>query len=154
MSDITAALLADQLARVEEINAARLVIWDAYHAAFESLERSGVVRRPVVPDGVQHNAHLYRLQLADRATRDAVIAALGVAGISAYFHYVPLHSAPAGLRNARVHGSMDVTVAAAEQLVRLPLWVGLTADDIGRVSAEVHRALGAPGLPRGSTRDD
>lgn len=143
MSDITAALLADQLALVDQITAARSAIWDAYHAAFEPLERAGLVRRPVVPDGVQHNAHLYRLMLADRATRDAVIAALEAAGISAYFHYVPLHSAPAGLRNARVHGSMDVTDAAAHQLVRLPLWVGLTEDDLGRVAAEVRRALGA-----------
>jgi dTDP-4-amino-4,6-dideoxygalactose transaminase len=153
MSDITAALLADQLAYVEQITAARLAIWEAYHAAFEPLERAGLVRRPVVPEGVQHNAHLYRLQLADRATRDGVIAALAAAGISAYFHYVPLHSAPAGLRNARVHGSMEVTDAAAQQLVRLPLWVGLTEDDIGRVAAEVHRALGAQALQRESTAD-
>jgi dTDP-4-amino-4,6-dideoxygalactose transaminase len=143
MSDITAALLADQLARVAQITAARLAIWDAYHAAFEPLEQAGLVRRPVVPDGAQHNAHLYRLQLADRATRDAVIAALAAAGVSAYFHYVPLHSAPAGLRHARVHGPMDVTDAAAARLVRLPLWVGLTEDDVARIAAELRSALGA-----------
>jgi dTDP-4-amino-4,6-dideoxygalactose transaminase len=143
MSDITAALLADQLARVAQITAARLAIWDAYHAAFAPLEQAGLVRRPVVPDGAQHNAHLYRLQLADRATRDAVIAALAAAGVSAYFHYVPLHSAPAGLRHARVHGPMDVTDAAAARLVRLPLWVGLTEDDVARIAAELRRALGA-----------
>jgi dTDP-4-amino-4,6-dideoxygalactose transaminase len=148
MSDITAALLADQLERVGQITAARLAIWDAYHAAFAPLEQAGLVRRPVVPAGAQHNAHLYRLQLADRATRDAVIAALGAAGISAYFHYVPLHSAPAGLRNGRVHGPMEVTEAAAGQLVRLPLWIGLTEDDVARVAAEVHRALGVTGPGR------
>jgi dTDP-4-amino-4,6-dideoxygalactose transaminase len=143
MSDISAALLAEQLERVEQINAARMAIWDAYHSAFESLERAGLARRPVIPAGVQHNAHLYRLQLADRATRDGVIAALAAAGISAYFHYVPLHSAPAGVRHARVHGPMDVTDAAASQLVRLPLWVGLREDDVARVVVEVRRALGA-----------
>jgi dTDP-4-amino-4,6-dideoxygalactose transaminase len=143
MSDITAALLADQLGRVEQINAARMAIWDAYHVAFEPLERAGLVRRPVVPEGAQHNAHLYRLLLADRTTRDGVIAALAATGISAYFHYVPLHSAPAGARYARVHGSMDVTDAAAAQLVRLPMWVGLTPQDVARVVGEVRRALGA-----------
>jgi dTDP-4-amino-4,6-dideoxygalactose transaminase len=143
MSDITAAVLADQLERVAQITAARMAIWDAYHAAFEPLERAGLLRRPVVPAGAQHNAHLYRLQLADRATRDALIAALGATGVSAYFHYVPLHSAPAGLRHARVHGPMDVTEDAAGRLVRLPLWVGLTEDDVARIAAEVARALGA-----------
>jgi dTDP-4-amino-4,6-dideoxygalactose transaminase len=143
MSDISAALLAGQLRRVAEINAARMAIWDAYHAAFEPLEQAGLVRRPVVPQAAGHNAHLYRLQLADRATRDGLIAALASAGISAYFHYVPLHSAPAGLRHARVHGPMDVTESAAARLVRLPLWVGLSADDVARVAAEVGRALRA-----------
>jgi dTDP-4-amino-4,6-dideoxygalactose transaminase len=143
MSDITAAVLAGQLERVAQITAARMAIWDAYHAAFEPLERAGLLRRPLVPAGARHNAHLYRLQLADRATRDGLIAALAAAGISAYFHYVPLHSAPAGLRHARVHGPMDVTEAAAARLVRLPLWVGLGEDDIARIAAEVTRALGA-----------
>jgi dTDP-4-amino-4,6-dideoxygalactose transaminase len=141
LSDISAALLAAQLERVAEINAARMAIWDAYHAAFEPLERAGLVRRPVVPAGAGHNAHLYRLQLADRATRDAVITALAASGISAYFHYVPLHSAPAGREFTRTHGPLDVTEAAAATLVRLPLWIGLTADDVARVAAEVTRAL-------------
>ena len=143
MSDITAALLAEQLERVAQITAARLAIWDAYHAAFEPLEQAGLVRRPVVPQRAQHNAHLYRLLLADRATRDGVIAALAAAGIGAYFHYVPLHSAPAGRRYGRVHGPMDVTDAVAAQLVRLPLWVGLTAADVVRVTHELRRVLGA-----------
>ncbi len=146
MSDISAALLAGQLARVAEINAARMAIWDAYHAGFEALERAGLVRRPVVPEGAQHNAHLYRLQVADRATRDGLIATLAGAGISAYFHYVPLHSAPAGLRHGRVHGPLDVTEDAAARLVRMPLWVGLGEEDVARVVAEVRRALGALGL--------
>ena len=143
MSDITAAVLAGQLERVAQITAARREIWDAYHAGFEPLERAGLLRRPVVPARARHNAHLYRLQLADRAARDAVIAALGAAGIGAYFHYVPLHSAPAGLRHARVHGPMDVTDDAAKRLVRMPLWIGLTPEQIAQVVAEVGRALDA-----------
>jgi len=140
MSDVTAALLAEQLERVGEITAARLEIWEAYHAAFESFEQAGVLRRPVVPEGARHNAHLYRLMLADRAARDRVIETLAAAGIAAYFHYVPLHSAPAGRRFGRVHGPMAVTDAAAEQLVRLPLWVGITPGDVARVVQGVAAA--------------
>jgi dTDP-4-amino-4,6-dideoxygalactose transaminase len=140
MSDVVAALLSEQLERVAEVTAARLAIWDAYHAAFEPLEQAGVVRRPVVPAGAQHNAHLYRLMLPDRAARDAVIARLAADGISAYFHYVPLHSAPAGRRFGRVHGPIDVTEAAAGTLVRLPLWVGLDDDDVARVAQGVAAA--------------
>lgn len=133
MSDVTAALLAEQLERVAQITAARLKIWDAYHAALEPLERAGTLRRPVVPGGAGHNGHLYRIMLADLAARDAIIAALAADGIAAYFHYVPLHSAPAGRRFGRAHGPMDVTDAAAEQLLRLPLWVGMTSGDVARV---------------------
>jgi dTDP-4-amino-4,6-dideoxygalactose transaminase len=140
LSDLAAALLADQLERVEQITAARLAIWDAYHEAFEPLERRGVLRRPVVPPGAGHNAHLYRLVLADRTARDAVISTLAADGISAYFHYVPLHSAPAGVRFGRTHGPMDVTDAVAQTLVRMPLWVGLTDDDVARVVQGVAAA--------------
>lgn len=140
MSDVTAALLAEQLERVDEITAARLEIWEAYHAAFEDAEQAAVLRRPVVPTGARHNAHLYRLMLADRGARDRLIAALEADGIAAYFHYVPLHSAPAGRRFGRVHGPMDVTDAAADQVLRLPLWVGLTADDIARVAQGIAAA--------------
>ncbi|MGH2898255.1 MAG: dTDP-4-amino-4,6-dideoxygalactose transaminase [Solirubrobacteraceae bacterium] len=140
MSDVTAALLAEQLRRVEQITAARLELWHAYHAAFESLEQAGVLRRPVVPDGAVHNAHLYRLMLADRVARDRVIATLAADEVAAYFHYVPLHSAPAGVRFGRAHGSMEVTDAAAAQIVRLPLWVGMTLGDVARVAQGVAAA--------------
>ncbi len=140
MSDVIAGLLAEQLERVEQITAARLAIWDAYHAAFEQLEQDGVLRRPVIPAGAQHNAHLYRLMLPDRAARDAVIARLAADEISAYFHYVPLHGSPAGRRFGRVDGPIAVTEAAAAQLVRLPLWVGLDDDDVARVAQGVAAA--------------
>lgn len=140
MSDVTAALLVEQLERVAQITAARLQIWDAYHAALEPLERAGALRRPVVPAGAGHNAHLYRIMLPDLATRDAVIAALAADEIAAYFHYVPLHSAPAGRRFGRAHGPMVVTDGAAEQLLRLPLWVGMTSGDVERVVRGVAAA--------------
>jgi dTDP-4-amino-4,6-dideoxygalactose transaminase len=140
MSDVTAALLAEQLERVAQITAARLAIWDAYHEAFAALEQAGALRRPVIPPGAGHNAHLYRIVLADRAARDAVIAALAADEISAYFHSVPLHSAPAGRRLGRTHGPMDVTDAAGERLLRLPLWVGMTEGDVARVAQGVAAA--------------
>jgi dTDP-4-amino-4,6-dideoxygalactose transaminase len=143
MSDVSAAILSEQLERVAEITAARRAIWDAYHEAFEPLERAGVLQRPVVPAGAQHNAHLYRLLLEDRGVRDGVIAALAAAGIQAYFHYVPLHSSAAGRRFGRVHGPMDVTDAAAGRLVRLPLWPGMSEADVDRVTQGVRRALAA-----------
>lgn len=143
MSDVSAALLAAQLERVEEITAARRAIWDAYHEAFAPLERAGLLRRPIVPARTLHNAHLYRLLFEDGAVRDGVIAALAAAGIQAYFHYVPLHSSPAGRRFGRVHGPMEVTDAAAARLVRLPLWPGMTGGDVDRVAEGVRRALGA-----------
>jgi len=142
MSDVSAALLADQLEHLAQITAARLLIWDAYHAALEPLERAGLLQRPTIPAGARHNAHLYRLMLRDRAARDGLIKALAAEGIGAYFHYVPLHSAPAGKRFGRVHGPMDVTDAAAGRLVRLPLWVGMSGGDVNRVADAVGRALG------------
>jgi dTDP-4-amino-4,6-dideoxygalactose transaminase len=141
MSEITAALLAEQLECLAMITAARLEIWDAYHAALEPLERAGLLQRPAMPSGARHNAHLYRLLLRDRRTRDGLIRALAAEGIAAYFHYIPLHSAPGGERFGRVHGSMAVTDAAAGRLVRLPLWVGMTGREVARVADAVGRAL-------------
>jgi len=141
MSDVTAALLAEQLECLAEITAARLEIWDAYHAALEPFEHAGLLQRPAIAPGARHNAHLYRLMLRDRGTRDGLIKALAAEGIGAYFHYVPLHSAPGGQRFGRVHGPMDVTDAAAGRLVRLPLWVGMTGGDVARIADAVGRAL-------------
>jgi dTDP-4-amino-4,6-dideoxygalactose transaminase len=141
MSDFTAALLADQLEHLAEITEARLRIWNAYHAALEPLENAGLLRRPTIPGGANHNAHLYRIMLRDRPRRDAMIASLAENLIEAQFHYVPLHSSPAGRRYGRVCGTMRVTDAAAESLVRLPLWVGMTLSDVDRVASAVGRAL-------------
>ncbi|MCA1657259.1 MAG: DegT/DnrJ/EryC1/StrS family aminotransferase, partial [Actinobacteria bacterium] len=143
LSDVSAALLVDQLERVEEITTARMAVWDAYHAAFEPLERAGLVRRPVVPAQAVRNAHLYRLVFDDIGTRRRVTAALAAEGVAAYFHYVPLHSAPAGRRHGRVSGTMEVTDAAAAGLLRLPLWVGMSLDDVALVAGIVSAALGA-----------
>jgi dTDP-4-amino-4,6-dideoxygalactose transaminase len=141
MSDVTAALLLGQLERLDAITAARLKIWNAYHAALEPLEAAGLVRRPRFSAGSRHNGHLYYLLLGDRDRRDGVIAHLRAQGIHAYFHYVPLHSSPAGRRFGRPHGELSTTDAVASGLVRLPLWVGMTETDVDRVATAVAEAL-------------
>jgi len=121
-SELTAAFLAAQLEQAETVTRDRLATWSYYHAAFEELERRGVVTRPVVPAHTTHNGHLYYLLLGSEALRDRLIADLNAAGITASFHYVPLHSSPAGRRYGRTCGALPVTEHAARQLVRLPLW--------------------------------
>ena len=141
-SEISAAFLYAQMERADEITRRRFEVWEGYHRRFEALEASGLVRRPVVPDRCEHNAHMYYLLVADGSTRDRVIAHLAERSIQAVFHYVPLHSSPAGQRFGRSGGSLAETERVAERLVRLPFWIGLDEDDLDRVAAEVERALG------------
>jgi dTDP-4-amino-4,6-dideoxygalactose transaminase len=124
-SEIIAAFLFAQLEQVAQVNAGRIAVWRAYHDAFAALESAGLLRRPIVPEACGHNGHMYYLLLPDLATRTAFIADLRTAGVSSVFHYVPLHSAPAGIRFGRPFGTLPVTDAAGEQLVRLPLWPGV-----------------------------
>lgn len=144
MSEINASFLWAQLEAADEITAARLRTWELYHQRFRALERSGVIRRPVVPEGVVHNAHMYYLLLPDRARRDRLIAELHARDIQAVFHYVPLHSSPAGRRYGRVAGGLPVTDEMSGRLVRLPLWVGMGEELADRVAAAVEGAVCAP----------
>jgi dTDP-4-amino-4,6-dideoxygalactose transaminase len=140
-SEITAAFLYAQLEAATELTAHRRLVWDAYHDAFAPLEQEGLVRRPIVPVGCEHNAHLYYLLLPNLEARTRLIAALRAQGIGAPFHYVPLHSAPAGRRLGRVHGSMAVTDGISDRLVRLPLWPAITAQDIAQVIEAVQQQV-------------
>lgn len=133
MSEISAAFLWAQIERARAITRRRLEIWDAYHQAFEKLEREGAVRRPIVPDNCAHNAHMYYLLLPTHELRDLVIEVLRERGAQAVFHYVPLHSAPAGRRFGRAAGDLAATDAASEQLVRLPLWPDMDDGQVARV---------------------
>lgn len=123
--ELIAAFLSAQMEEVEAITAARLALWERYHEAFAPLEQTGRVRRPVIPAECRHNAHMYYLLVPGLTERSALIAHLEQAGINAVFHYVPLHSSPAGLRFGRSCGELSVTVGMSERLLRLPLWVGL-----------------------------
>lgn len=125
--ELIAAFLWAQLEHGEEITARRLDIWQRYHQAFAAVEGAGHVRRPRVPQDCGHNAHMYYLLFPDMEKRSAFITALKDEGIHTVFHYVPLHLSPAGRRFGRASGNLDVTVSLADRLVRLPLWVGLEA---------------------------
>lgn len=123
--EIIAAFLWAQMEEVDAITNRRLAMWDTYHQSFADAERAGKFRRPIVPEHCQHNAHMYYLLLPNLAVRTALIAKLKALGVNAVFHYIPLHSAPAGRKYARVNGELPVTDDVANRLLRLPLWVGM-----------------------------
>jgi dTDP-4-amino-4,6-dideoxygalactose transaminase len=139
--EIIAAFLWAQMEEADNLTRRRLGIWNTYHNAFADLESRKLVRRPVVPAGCDNNAHMYYLLLPDLAKRTQFIEAMAKSGIGAVFHYVPLHSSPAGLRYGRSHGNLPVTVSAGERLVRLPLWLGVEdqLDTIIRRAADAAR---------------
>jgi dTDP-4-amino-4,6-dideoxygalactose transaminase len=124
-SELIAAFLWAQMEEADAITQRRLAIWQAYHDAFADLELRGKVRRPQIPDHCVHNAHMYQLLLPNLEKRTAFISALKAEGISSVFHYVPLHTAPSGLKCGRAVGEMRQTTKLSDRLVRLPLWVGL-----------------------------
>jgi len=126
--ELIAAFLWAQLEEAERITSERLASWARYHELLEPLEAKGILRRPVVPEGCQHNAHMYYVLLTQEIDRQFVLSELKRNEIHSVFHYVPLHSSPAGRRYGRVHGGLDVTNRQSERLVRLPLWVGLASE--------------------------
>jgi dTDP-4-amino-4,6-dideoxygalactose transaminase len=130
--EVTAAFLWAQMQEAESITQRRLTLWESYHQALAPLEADGRLRRPVVPDVCQTNAHMYYILLPSPERRTEVIASLAQRGINTVFHYVPLHSAPAGKRFGRVSGSMHNTDSLSGRLLRLPLWLGME-DQIGYI---------------------
>jgi dTDP-4-amino-4,6-dideoxygalactose transaminase len=120
-SEITSAFLLAQLQAGPSITAARLEAWQRYHKAFEGLERTGRLRRPVIPAECTHNGHIYYLLAPDAAARDRALASLAARGINAVMHYVPLHSSPAGLRFGRTDAPLRLTDNLSARLLRLPL---------------------------------
>lgn len=123
--EIIAAFLWAQMEEAQRITQRRLDIWQQYHETFAPLEVAGKLRRPIIPDGCRHNAHMYYILLESLEKRSKLIAKLKDQGVNAVFHYVPLHSSPAGQKYGRVHGKMIHTEDLADRLLRLPLWVGL-----------------------------
>lgn len=128
-SDLNAAYLWAQLERADQINDDRLATWRAYYDAFLPLAEADRVELPTVPRGCVHNAHMFYLKLADLAERTAFIDHLKGRGVMAVFHYVPLHSSPAGLRYGRFSGADEFTTRESDRLVRLPMYYGLAEKD-------------------------
>ena len=136
-SDMNAAYLWAQLEEADTINEARLAIWNAYYQAFKPLEDKGLVTLPTVPADCRHNAHMFYLKLKTLEERSAFIAFLRERGVMSVFHYIPLHSAPAGIKFGRFDGEDVYTTADSERLTRLPLYYGMTDEDLQKVIESV-----------------
>lgn len=131
--ELIAAFLWAQLEEADRITQERLAIWQIYHDLLEPLELEGSLRRPIIPKDCQHNAHMYYVLLAPEIDRQYVLDEFKRNDINSVFHYVPLHSSPFGLHCSRTHGTLDVTIAQSERLIRLPIWVGLRPEQQQRV---------------------
>lgn len=140
-SELTAAFLWAQLEEAQGITNERLAIWQRYHVMLEPLELRGLLRRPIVPENCQQNGHLYYVLLAPGIDRGMVLARLKDEKINAVFHYVPLHSAPAGRRFGRASGQLSLTTSLSERLIRLPMWIGLSETQQERVCDTLSKIL-------------
>lgn len=127
-SDLNAAYLWAQLETADDILADRMATWNAYYQAFEPLAAAGVLEVPTIPDHCTHNAHMFYLKCRDMEERTAFIAHMRAAQVQCVFHYIPLHSAPAGKKFGHFAGEDRFTTKESERLVRLPLYHGLTEE--------------------------
>lgn len=141
--ELIAAFLWAQLEEAQSITVQRLGSWRVYHHLLASLEAEGMLRRPVIPEYCQHNAHMYYVLLAPGINRQTVLDELKRHDIFSVFHYVPLHSSPGGQRYGRAHGDLAVTNRQSERLIRLPLWVGLTIQQQYEVVGVLRRGCRA-----------
>ena len=141
-SELNAAYLWAQLEMADEINEDRLHSWQRYWDAFQDLAAAGRVTLPTIPVDCVHNAHMFYIKCKDLDERTALISFLKQRDILAVFHYVPLHSAPAGLRFGRFAGEDRYTTAESDRLVRLPMYYKLTEEDQNRVIKAVRDFYG------------
>ena len=132
-SDLNAAYLWAQLEKFDEIKEDRMATWNAYDEAFRPMAEAGLFDVPFIPAECEHNAHMYYIKLKDLKERTAFIKHLKEGGVMAVFHYIPLHSSPAGLKFGRFDGEDEVTTRDSERLVRLPLYYHLTKEDRAKV---------------------
>ncbi|MEG0323377.1 MAG: dTDP-4-amino-4,6-dideoxygalactose transaminase, partial [Raoultibacter sp.] len=128
-SDLNAAYLLGQLESAQQINENRLAAWSTYFEALEPLASQGLIELPAVPQDCVHNAHLFFVKCRDLAQRTQLIKFLATQGIAAAFHYVPLHSSPAGRQYGQFVGEDCYTTSHSDRLVRLPLYYDLASDD-------------------------
>ena len=136
-SDMNAAYLWAQLQEADKINNDRLASWDKYYNAFDELEQKGYVTRPFIPEECKHNAHMFYLKAENLETRTKLISFLKENGILAVFHYVPLHSAPAGKKFGEFVGEDKYTTKESDRLLRLPMYYGLSESETDKVIEKV-----------------
>lgn len=136
--EVTAAFLWAQMEEAQKITEKRLDIWLYYHEVLAHLEVVGKLRRPIISDDCQHNAHMYYILTQSLEKRSVLIENLKEQGVNAVFHYVPLHSSPAGKKYGRVSGGLNNTEGLSDRLLRLPLWIGMTEGQ----QAHIVNALG------------
>ena len=136
--ELQSAYLWAQLEAADEMRDIRRASWQRYMTGLEALRRRGLVELPQVPAECRHNGHMAYLKVRDLGERTALLRHLVERGIHAVFHYVPLHSAPAGKRFGRFHGVDRITTSHSERLLRLPLWQGIPDEVIDQVVAAVE----------------
>ena len=139
--EVIAAFLWAQMEAAQYITGLRIDIWRKYHELLEPLEHASKLRRPIVPEYCQHNAHMYYILVATRDQRTELISKLYEHGVNAVFHYVPLHNSPGGRKFGRVSGELGVTESLSDRLIRLPLWVGMTAAHQERIADVLKRCI-------------
>lgn len=132
-SDMNAAYLLAQLDKADEINNNRLATWQYYYDNLKYLQEEGKVELPVIPEGCVHNAHMFYVKLNNLKQRTEFISYLKENGLQSTFHYIPLHSAPAGIKFGRFDGEDVYTTAESERLTRLPMYYGMTTEDRTKV---------------------
>lgn len=138
-SDINAAYLWAQLEEAEKIYTDRMNSWNLYDELFRDMAEAGIIETPYIPEGCVHNAHMYYIKAKDLEERTKLIQFLKENGVNAVFHYIPLHSAPAGRKFGRFHGEDKYTTKESERLLRLPMYYGLKEEDVKTVVAAVRK---------------
>ena len=136
-SDLNAAYLYAQLEVADDINNARLARWGEYYAELLDLRDAGLIELPYIPEHCKHNAHMFYIKAKDIAERTALTEHLKKNGISAVFHYIPLHSAPAGIKYGRFNGEDKFTTRESERILRLPMYYGLTSEEVAEVTSAI-----------------
>ena len=132
-SELNAAYLYAQLEKADEINNMRRACWDKYYECLKDLQEAGKIDLPVIPEGCEHNAHMFYIKCKDLEERTKFIKYMRDNEIGTVFHYIPLHSAPAGKKYGRFHGEDIYTTKESERLVRLPMYYGLKVEEVEEI---------------------
>lgn len=141
-SDMNAAYLYAQLEMADEINDIRLARWERYYENLKPLQEAGKIELPVIPEGCIHNGHMFYVKAKDLEERTKLIGFLKENGILSVFHYVPLHSAPAGMKYGRFHGEDRYTTRESDRILRLPMFYKLTEEEVDYISSKVKEFYG------------